>query len=75
MFKERDPVCGVKVSKDAEHLLKYGNRIYYFDCLACKATFEKEPNRFVRKRTKKSFLKSLSNKTAEVPKSCHDIKK
>lgn len=74
MFKKRDPVCGAKVSKDTQHLLKYGNRIYYFDCLACKATFEKESNRFSRKRPRNFFLKSLFKETVEAPKSCHDVK-
>lgn len=74
MFKKRDPVCGAKISKDSEYLLKYGKRIYYFDCQACKTTFEKEPHRFIKERTKKNFLNWLSKGTAEVPKSCHDTK-
>lgn len=75
LFKERDPVCGVKIGRNTKYLLKYGRQIYYFDCQACKTTFEKEPERFVKKRAKKNFLKWLSKEVAEVPQSCHDVKK
>jgi YHS domain-containing protein len=74
LFKKRDPVCGMKVSKDSKYLLKYDNRIYYFDSQACKATFEKEPHRFIKRKFEKNFLRWLSQETTEVPKSCHDIK-
>lgn len=73
MFKKRDPVCGAKVSKDTEHLLKYDSRIYYFDSQACKSTFKREPERFVRKGNK--ILEWLSRETDEAPEICQGCSK
>ncbi len=74
MFGKRDPVCGAKI-KNSEHILTYGGKTYYFDCQACKATFEKEPQRFDGRGSNRGFLKWLAKGSSEVPKSCHEIKK
>ncbi len=75
MFGKRDPVCGAKVNKDIKISLEYGGKIYYFDCQACKATFQEDPNRFLKKKTGIGLLKRLAKGSKDVPKSCHDIKK
>ncbi|MFH1311606.1 MAG: YHS domain-containing protein [Candidatus Eisenbacteria bacterium] len=76
MFGKRDPVCGVKVDKKSRYTAKYGGKVYYFDCPACKNTFEANPETFVGKKSRDGgVLESLAKRRGEVPKSCHDIKK
>lgn len=73
--KKRDPVCGVKVSKNTEYFLEYRGKRYYFDCAACKATFQENPDSYLRKKINKGFLSWLAKDSESVPKSCHEIKK
>lgn len=74
MFGKRDPVCGAKV-KNTDYSLQYGKRTYYFDCQACKTTFEEEPWRFTGRWPNMGFFKWLTKGADKVPKSCHEIKK
>jgi xanthine dehydrogenase accessory factor len=47
-----DPVCGMTVStREARLVAEYDGVTYYFCCPHCKATFEREPERFVRAET------------------------
>jgi Cu+-exporting ATPase len=76
MFGKRDPVCGVKVDKKSKYTAKYGGKTYYFDCAACKSTFEENPERFLGKKPGEGgLLESLAKRRGEVPKSCHDMNK
>ncbi|NOX97174.1 MAG: YHS domain-containing protein [Nitrospirae bacterium] len=73
--KTRDPVCAAKVSKHSRYFSIYGKRTYYFDCPACRATFEEKPERFSGKGKDKSFLERLAGgDDVRAPKSCHDMK-
>jgi YHS domain-containing protein len=76
VFGKRDPVCGAKVGRKSKYITKYGRKTYYFDCAACKNTFEENPEAFVGKKPRDGgLLESLAKRRGEVPKSCHDIKK
>lgn len=46
----QDPVCGMTVDeKSAAATYNYSGTAYYFCSSACKAQFEKDPQRFVGK--------------------------
>jgi YHS domain-containing protein len=46
----KDPVCGVRVDeKQASATSAYDGPTYYFCSRACKAAFEKNPEKFVRR--------------------------
>ncbi|MBU4446040.1 YHS domain-containing protein [bacterium] len=74
MLRKRDPVCGAKINRDSKHFLEYSGKIYYFDCQGCKATFQEEPEKYIKKKSNVGFLKKLAKDTNSVPKCCHDIK-
>lgn len=45
----KDPVCGMNVDeKTAKLKSEYKGKTYYFCALGCKATFEKNPTKFVK---------------------------
>ncbi len=75
MFGKRDPVCGSKVGRGKGYSLEYEGKVYYFDSLACKATFQEDPHRFLGGKSDGGFLKKLSSSSSEVPRSCCDLKK
>lgn len=70
-WKIRDPVCKARVKRDTEYQVKYKGKTYYFDCSACMNTFEKNPEEFVGKRKKESFLEKIAKSNDGQPKSCH----
>ena len=53
MANHVDPVCGMAVHEEADSLrTEYAGRTYYFCSESCRASFEKEPERFaVEKET------------------------
>ncbi len=45
----KDPVCGMQVDeKKVAATSNYKGKTYYFCSAACKATFEKNPEKFVK---------------------------
>ena len=46
--KEIDPVCKMKVSKDAQYKSEYNSKMYYFCALNCKKDFDKNPGRYAK---------------------------
>ena len=45
---EKDPVCGMEVDpKDAPGVSEYNGKKYYFCSIACKLTFDKDPERYI----------------------------
>jgi YHS domain-containing protein len=70
MFRLRDSVCGAKVKKKTEFFLQYKDKIFYFDCQACRETFKNNPDSYIGK--KKGFFSWLNKGTDGVPKSCHE---
>lgn len=70
--RAKDPVCGAKVKKSTPYQSEWKGRRFYFDCAACKVTFEEGPDRFVRARNNRGFLNRLSEASDNVPKSCHE---
>jgi len=46
--KQIDPICKMKVSKDAEYKSTYNGKTYYFCALNCKETFDKEPDKYAK---------------------------
>ena len=45
-----DPVCGVKIDeKTANFKSLYGLNVYYFDSEKCKAEFDRDPQKYVRR--------------------------
>ena len=44
---EKDIVCGMNVGKNS-HKSRYNGVTYYFCCIGCKGTFEKNPQEFVK---------------------------
>lgn len=46
----KDPVCGMQVNDgSAPAKVVYGGKTYYFCSPACKATFEKHPEKYAAK--------------------------
>lgn len=75
LFNKRDPVCGIKVGKNTEYILKYNGKAYYFDSQACRETFRECPHRFLKKSAMAEFVNWLVKGSKGIPKSCHEIKK
>lgn len=71
MFRKRDPVCGVKVSKKTKYFTQYAGKTYYFDCEGCMKTFEADPEGYIKRRSGKGILKPPSQ---DIPRCCHDMK-
>ncbi|MCF7908078.1 MAG: YHS domain-containing protein [Candidatus Omnitrophica bacterium] len=74
MFKKRDPVCGVRVSKNTEYFFSHQGKTYYFDCQACKATFQENIGDYLRRKPTDGFLNWIAKGSGKVPKSCHEGK-
>lgn len=51
MEKVRDPVCGMEVDPAKSLKSEYRNKTYYFCSETCKREFEKNPERFLRKKS------------------------
>jgi YHS domain-containing protein len=68
MFGKKDPVCQGKVKENTEYNIVYLGKTYYFDSKACMNTFNKEPERFVKRKA--SFLEKIMKPAYDVPK-CH----
>ena len=50
----RDPVCGMEFSSnEAATTVEWAGQSYYFCCHACRASFEADPKRFVRREEEK----------------------
>lgn len=48
LTKAKDPVCGAKVDKDyATATSRYHGKIYYFDSITCRDSFDINPDRYV----------------------------
>jgi len=46
----KDPVCGMDVDEAAaKHKAKYRGKTYYFCGPACRASFEKNPEKYVKR--------------------------
>ncbi len=43
----RDPVCGMKVSRDSQHHVEHAGTAYYFCSAGCRQKFEAEPARYL----------------------------
>lgn len=74
-FGKVDPVCGVKVTKKTPYVFHCGTKTYYFDCQACRKTFEDNPERFVKRKFGRGLIAWLAKGSKDVPKSCHDMKR
>ena len=72
MFGKHDPVCGVRISRNTCYKAEYRGKTYYFDCDACKHTFEENPEVFVGKKGK-GLLETLAEHQDGMPKSCHSV--
>jgi len=46
----KDPVCGMEVDEKKAVTTEYKGKVYYFCCLACKAAFDKEPERYLKRK-------------------------
>ena len=47
----KDPVCGMEVDeKKAPATSVYHGKIYYFCAVACKQTFDKDPEKYLGKK-------------------------
>ena len=43
----KDPVCGMTIEEsEAAATVRYGEQVYWFCSLACKARFEEHPDRY-----------------------------
>ena len=70
MFKKKDPVCQAKVSKETKYKFHLEGKTYYFDSASCLATFNSEPERFIKKKSE-GILSMIAKNNKDVPKSCH----
>ncbi len=75
MFKKRDPVCGVKVSKKSAYVFIYKGKTYYFDSEACRDTFMSSSQVHIERKKIGGFLAWIARSSQNVPKSCHEKKK
>jgi YHS domain-containing protein len=46
----KDPVCGMKVDEKKAAKTEFKGKAYYFCCLSCQETFDKDPEKYLRKR-------------------------
>lgn len=44
---EKDPVCGMSVDPKTSVSSQYQGKTYYFCCNGCKASFDKEPEKYL----------------------------
>jgi len=50
MAPELDPVCGMTVDPaTAKHRSEHGGKTYYFCAAGCKAKFDADPGKYLRK--------------------------
>ena len=49
----KDPICGMNVDeKTAKYKSDYKGELYYFCAASCKTAFDKNPNRYIKAKTK-----------------------
>src|SRR5262249_19875063 len=46
----KDPVCGMTVSAESPHRLRYRGQDYFFCCSGCRAKFEIDPEKYLTPR-------------------------
>ena len=46
--KQKDLVCGMKISKDTEYKSTYKNKEYYFCSLNCEKEFDKKTGKYAK---------------------------
>ncbi len=46
---EKDPVCGMMVDPKTSRKSEYRGKTYYFCSAGCKADFDKDPEKYVKK--------------------------
>ena len=47
----KDPVCGMEVEEqNAAATSQYNNQTYYFCCMHCKESFDKDPEKYLQER-------------------------
>lgn len=52
----KDPVCGMEVDENqAKHKTQHAGETYYFCASACKETFEKDPERYLKRSNSDDF--------------------
>jgi Cu+-exporting ATPase len=56
----KDVVCGMDIDPDEAVKTEIGDQTFYFCCARCKAEFEKEPLRYIKKE--ESLTKSSREK-------------
>jgi len=44
-----DPVCGMEVGEETEFKVEYDGKVYYFCSPHCKAQFEANPEKYIKK--------------------------
>ncbi|EOR93619.1 hypothetical protein ADIARSV_3203 [Arcticibacter svalbardensis MN12-7] len=49
----KDPVCGMPVKKGSTLTVLYKDKVYGFCTRSCKASFSKQPEKFVKVKAKK----------------------
>lgn len=69
--KVKDPVCKAKVKKSTSYRYTLNGRTFYFDSAACRETFKNDPQKFLGKGKKRSFMEKLSKVSDGRPKTCH----
>lgn len=53
-----DPVCGKRINRNKAHIaVEYGGNVYYLCCPACQSAFERDPEEYARRQTRKRRLK------------------
>ncbi|MDO8734065.1 MAG: YHS domain-containing protein [Elusimicrobiota bacterium] len=69
----KDPVCGMQVKPEStKGTTEYKSEIYYFCTEYCKEEFERNPNKYLKKKNLISrFINWLGSGSSGEPRSCH----
>jgi len=69
--KVRDPVCGVKVTKNTPYRHNLQGKTFYFHGAACRQTFKNNPKMFIEGKKRKGLMATLAEASDGQPKKCH----
>ncbi len=45
-----DPVCNMEINEKSKFKSSYNGKVYFFCSASCKQSFEKEPDKYVKRK-------------------------
>jgi YHS domain-containing protein len=45
-----DPVCNMEINEKSEFKSNYGGKVYFFCSASCKQSFDKKPDKYLKRK-------------------------